>query len=306
MRTRLVRRTAIGAALILGLGICWSFSTATAADKPTTPDVLYKAGATTERNKLDVYAPPKDEKSTAKRPIMVWLHGGGWRRGDKLMVAGKPAAFTAKGFVFVSVNYRFVPDADYRAQGADVAAAIAWIRAHAADYQADPDRIFIGGHSAGAHLSALVSTDERYLKGEKLDLSCLKGTILVDGAAYDIPKQIAEAPGPLQKSLYTNAFGTDETKQRDASPFAHVAAGKSIPPFLILYVADRPDAKTQSEALAKALKDAGGAAELFSAANKNHATINRELGDAGDPPTVAMWSFLDKRLEGAPPVAAAK
>ncbi len=103
-----------------------------------------------------------------------------------LPVQRKPQAFVDKGFVFVSVNYRFVPDVTVNEMTGDIAKAIKWVHDHAGDYGGDPKTIFVAGHSAGAHLAALVCTDESYLKAEGLSLSNIKGCIPVDTAVYDI------------------------------------------------------------------------------------------------------------------------
>lgn len=243
-----------------------------------------------ERTSLDVYAPGGGKD----RPVVVWIHGGGWRIGDKRAVGRKPEAFNAKGMVLVSINYRLYPDVDYKAQTADVAKAIRWVRDHAQEFGGSPDRVFLMGHSAGAHLSALVATDERYLEAEGLKLDALKGVILLDGAGYDIPRQIELAPLPRMKELYTTVFSENAARQKDASPITHVANGKNIPPFLILHVARRRDSKEQSESLGKKLREAGTEAKVVPAENKTHATINRELGEDGDAPTKEVFEFLGR------------
>jgi arylformamidase len=254
-------------------------------------DVAYaeSGGATS----LDVYAPAQGNNL----PIMIWVHGGGWRYGDKRNVLVKPAAFNAQGFVFVSINYRLQPGVNYRDQAADVAHAVGWIHAHTAEFGGDPDRIFIMGHSAGAHLAALIACDGRYLKSAGLKLSDLQGVVLLDGAAYDIPRQLELARLPRMKQLYLDAFGADRDKQLDASPITHVAAGKGIPPFLILYVATRRDGRLQSESLAEKLTAAGTSVELLPAKDKTHATISGDLGQPNDPPSEAAFKFLQARLK---------
>ena len=91
---------------------------------------------------------------------MVYVHGGGWKRGDKSRVGEKVEFFTGRGWVFVSVNYRLLPEGAHPANVNDVARALAWVHDHATDYGGDPDRLFLMGHSAGAHLAALVATSE--------------------------------------------------------------------------------------------------------------------------------------------------
>lgn len=254
-------------------------------------DIVYaESGSATS---LDVYTPP----GGGKRPIMIWVHGGGWRHGDKKHVLIKPAAFNSHGFVFVSINYRLQPGVTYGDQATDVAQAVRWVHAHAAEFGGAPNRIFIMGHSAGAHLAALVACDGSYLESAGLKLSDLQGVILLDGAAYDIPRQLELARLPRMKEMYLEAFGEERDKQLDASPITHIAANKGIPPYLILYVATRRDGQSQSTALAERLTAAGTPTKLVAAKDKTHATISGDFGQPGDPPTEAAFAFLRDRLE---------
>jgi arylformamidase len=250
-----------------------------------------------DRTRLDVYS-PADGKG---HPVVIWIHGGAWKFGDKANVQMKPKAFNDQGYVLVRVNYRFHPVVTYKEQAGDIARAIHWVHEHARDYGGDPSRVFLMGHSAGAHLAALVGTDDRYLKSKGLKLSDLSGVILLDGAGYDIPRQIQQAPLPRLKTMYKTVFGEDETKQKDASPITHVAGGTGIAPFLILHVASRWDSKAQSEGLAAKLRGAGIEVKVVPAEGKTHATINRELGQPDDLPTKAVFEFLRSHYQKLSP-----
>lgn len=235
---------------------------------------------------LDVYAPTAGKDHS----VMVWVHGGGWRKGDKAQVGIKPQAFVTKGFIFVSVNYRLVPAVTYKEQTDDVACAIAWVKAHAKDYGGDPGQIYLMGHSAGAQLAALVATDDRFLKGAGLPLNTLRGVVLLDGAAYDVPKRIEQGT-PKERPLFEEVFGKDGASQRDASATSHVSKGKGIPPFLIVHV-DREVARVQSENLAKLLVEAGVPAKAVPAEGKTHVSLNEDLGTPDDVPTRLVFLFL--------------
>jgi acetyl esterase/lipase len=261
------------------------------AGEPKVERGLPYAEPKTERNLLDVYAPSAGKDL----PVVVWIHGGGWRRGDKTDVHNKPKAFTEKGFVLVSVNYRFVPNVTVDQIAGDVAKAIRWTHDHARDYGGDPNRLIVMGHSAGAQLAALVCTDDRYLKAEKLPLSIVKACVPVDGDTYDVPLQIKTVEDKRAKS-YRMTFGDDKS-QVNLSAVTHVARGKNIPPFLILHVADHPETTAQSQRLVKVLKEAGIDARAYPAAGKNHTTINVDLGLADDRPTQEMWAFLARVLK---------
>jgi acetyl esterase/lipase len=261
------------------------------ADDPKVHRGLPYAEPTNERQMLDVYAP-----TTGKNhPVIVWIHGGGWRRGDKADVQKKPQAFVDKGFVLVSINYRFVPNATVKQIAGDVAKAIRWTHAHAKDYGGDPNTIIVAGHSAGAQLAALVCTDDRYLKAEKLPLSIIKGCVPVDGDTYDVAMQVKTVEEKRANS-YRMTFG-DAESQKELSSVTHVAKGKNIPPFLILHVADHPETKAQSQRLVKVLQEAGISAKAYPAEGKNHTTINNDLGIAGDAPTHEMFGFLSVALK---------
>ena len=253
-----------------------------------------------ERQMLDVYA-PKDAKGL---PVVFWIHGGGWQAGDKTSVQGKPQAFVDKGFVFVSTNYRLLPNVDMATIFRDVAKSLGWVHKHIAEHGGDPKRIFVMGHSAGAQLAALMCTDDRYLKAEGVPFEVLKGCVPVDGDTYDVPAIIETAETrrrvhgqPQAKFGHREKFGNDPEKHKDFSAVTHVAKDKGIPPFLILFVADHPDNSAQAQRLAAVLKDAGIPAKAFGAQETNHTRINAELGTPDDPSTKALYEFVDAALK---------
>ena len=254
--------------------------------------VLDAPAARLESQTLDLYGP--EEKPETPWPVVLFVHGGAWRFGDKAMMGTKPAAFVGHGYLLASANYRLAEPVTPREQAQDVARAVRWLHDHAREHGGDPDRIFLMGHSAGAHLAALVGTDERLLGESGLGPEAVRGVVLLDGAGYDVPKQIAAARLERLQGLYKRAFGDDERAQREASPVAHVVAGKHFPPFLIFHVGQRRDSREQSELLAGKLRDAGGQATTAHEPEKNHLTLNREFGLAGDGPTAKVFEFLDR------------
>ena len=261
------------------------------ADAPKVQRGLAYAEPKNQRQMLDVYAPPQGKD----HPVVVWIHGGGWRVGDKASVQKKAQAFVDKGFVLVAVNHRFYPNVTVKEMAGDIAKAIRWVHDHAAEQGGDPKAIFVMGHSSGAHLAALVCTDDRYLKAEGLSLAILKGCMPVDVSVYDIPKRLKE--GGTGTAMFTKTFSENADAQRDYSPVTHIAKGKHIPPFLILHVADRLETKTQSHWLADKLKEAGIAVQVVAAEGTDHGTINTNLGKTGDRPTQEMWEFLQRSLK---------
>ncbi len=238
-------------------------------------------GAPAALQSLDLY-PSVNRKS----PLVVFIHGGGWRIGDKQNGAAgaeKAAFFNPLGYAYTSLNYRLSPEVRHSAHVEDVAAALAWLHDNAAAQGFDPDHIYIMGHSAGAHLAALVAIDPRYLARHKKPLSIVKGVILLDGAGYDVTRQAPAviARGGFMGEMYSGAFGADPAGWRDASPTLLVERGRAIPPFLIVH-ASRPDSTSQSRALAARLRDVGVDARLYEARGYTHAQVNRRIGEPGE------------------------
>jgi len=252
------------------------------------------------RQVLDVYS-PRDAKGL---PAVVWIHGGGWQTGDKSSVQVKPQAFIDKGFVFVAMNYRLLPDVDMATIVGDIAKSIRWVHEHISEYGGDPERLFVMGHSAGAQLAALICTDDRYLKAEGLSLAVIKGCVPLDGDTYDVPAIIETAETrrrvhglPQAKYSHREKFGNDPAKHRDFSAVTHVASNKGIPPFLILHVADHPDTSAQAQRLGNALKEAGVPIRVFGAKETTHNKINADLGLPDDPATKALFDFTAEALK---------
>ena len=261
------------------------------ADPKIHRDIAY-AEPKNERQSLDVFSPADGQN----HPIIFWIHGGGWKRGDKSNVQRKPQAFTDKGYVFVSANYRFVPNVNVKAMASDIAKSIHWVYDHAKEFGGDPNSIFVMGHSAGAHLAALVCTDDRYLRNEGLSLAYIKGCVPVDTAAYDISKRLSEN-GPEGLAAAKEVFGETQESHQDLSPVTFVAKGKNIPPFLLLHVATRAESKSQTLWFADKLSAAGVSAKVVAGQGKDHGTINADLGLADDEPTKAVYEFMDRALQ---------
>jgi acetyl esterase/lipase len=258
-----------------------------------SPDIPYRSDSQADRRtRLDVYwtAPGQD------RPVVLWIHGGAWRIGSKGFLGQKPAAFTGRNCVLVSMEYRLVPQVDYRGQADDVAQALRWIHDHIADFGGSAEKVFVMGHSSGAHLAALVALEPKYLQRVELTPSALAGVILIDGAGYDLPRQIALGGRGVAR-FYHSIFGDDPAVLADASPATHVAKDRPAPPFFITYCEQREAAARDGIALAEKLRSAGGTPVVLPAKGKTHLTINRDLGDADDPVTRHLWTFLRETLE---------
>ena len=240
------------------------------------------------KQRLDYWPAGTSAKSPA---LIVYVHGGGWSVGDKASAAGsKPQYYNGLGLGFASLNYRLVPAVKPDDQARDIATAIAALRKDAATLGFDPNRIIIMGHSAGAHLAALVATDTRYLAAAGVPVSAVRGSILLDGAGYDVPKQMADK-GNRVLGRYTAAFTTDATTQQALSPVNYVAAPNAAN-WLILHVATRRDSQAQSADLAERLKNSGASVTL-TAIPGSHMSINRDAGVAGSLVANQISAFIN-------------
>ncbi len=251
-----------------------------------------------ERHVLDIYTP--EEATDRILPVMFWIHGGGWQQGDKTDVGLKPQVLTERGFVFVSTNYRLLPDVEMDVLIRDVAKSFGWVHKNIAKHGGDPKRIFVGGHSAGAQLAALICTDDRYLKNEGVSFDVLRGCVPVDGDTYDIPKIIMTAEhrqtlygGRMYNFGHRQKFGNDPEKHVDFSAVTHVANGKGIPPFLLLYFPGNPDTRAQARRLESVLKESQIPAKSYGKRDSNHSRLNNELGRPNEPATQELYRFLD-------------
>ena len=253
-----------------------------------------------ERQVLDVYSP----ENAKNLPVVFWIHGGGWQGGDKTLVQVKPKAFVDHRFVFVSTNYRLLPNVDMATIVRDVAKSLRWVHDHIAEHGGDPHQIIVMGHSAGAQLAALICTDERYLKAEGLSLAVIKGCVPVDGDTYDVPLMI-EAGAAQRKKLgqadpkfgHYQKFGSDPVKHRDFSAVNHIARDKGISPFLLLHVADHPDTTAQARRLGSVLANSGIPTKVYGAEKTDHTKINENLGLPDDPSTKTVFEFVDHVLK---------
>ena len=258
-----------------------------AANYPPVPGTVEHAYGADAKQRLDLVKPA----GVAKTPVLLFVHGGGWSIGDKAHAAPDKARWAnGKGWAFASANYRLVPQATVESQATDVASAIAWLRANAEREGLDPDRIVLIGHSAGAHLVALVGTNPTYLSKAGVPMSAIKGVVLLDGAGYDVPTQ-ASAEMNIVKPMYEAAFSKDPKRQAALSPARHAAAPNAAR-WLILPIERRADSKAQSKGLAEALNRAGASATVVAVPGESHGSLNKGLGETGDFATAEVDKFL--------------
>jgi len=246
--------------------------------------VAYKSVEGVEPNllSLDLYY---RSDTAVKRPVVVYVHGGGWTIGDKAQqIDNKVRLFDSLGYVFASVNYRLSPTSGDRApdrvmypiHNLDVADAVAWVLRNVHTYGGDPERVALLGHSAGAHLVSLTGTNPSFLEGAGMSLANLRGVAAIDTEGYDVVDAVAEG-----NNVYINAFGTDPAANRDASPIYNVQTEGDYPRF---FIATRGSRRRVARAtgFAEALREAGTEVTFIERNEYDHAGINRAIGAPGE------------------------
>lgn len=174
----------------------------------------------THGQQLDVWR-PAGGASTEKRPLVVFFYGGGWHSGTRQGYAFAARALAARGFVVVVPDYRKVPAVRFPAFVVDGAEAVRWARDHAGDYGGDAQRMALMGHSAGAHIAALLALDPRYLFAQCMDPRMIRAVVGLSGP-YDF--------FPFTSESATAAFA-DWPKPRETQPIAFARA--DAPPMLL-------------------------------------------------------------------------
>lgn len=233
------------------------------------------------RQRFDVYLPAKAQEA----PVIVLVHGGGWRLGDKAMrtvVENKVARWGPQGFIVVSVNYRLLPQAAPLAQAQDVARALVMAQSQVAGWGGRRDRFILMGHSAGAHLVALLAAAPDLAQG--LGASPWLGTVALDSAAYDVPAIMSAR----HYRLYDNAFGKNSVDWTVVSP-RHALKTPGAP-FLAVCSSRREAACAQAQDFVAKASVMGMRAEML-AQDLSHRDINQRLGEASQY-TEAVERFL--------------
>ena len=253
-------------------------------------DVPY---GTDPAQRMDVYVPTSPTTGTnslvasaVRAPVIFMVHGGGWRHGDKAMgrvVQEKVNRWVPKGFILISINYRMLPDAPVAVQERDVQAALMAAQQRAGTWGGDPSRFILMGHSAGAHLVALLNA--RAPQALREGAWPWLGTVSLDSAMMNVPARMRAPHLPL----YDDAFGTDPAYWVAMSPFHQWTAG--APPMQMVCSTQRADDPCQqSDAMARHVRNQGGRAEVLPQ-DLSHGEINAQLG-LESPYTRAVEAFM--------------
>jgi acetyl esterase/lipase len=212
------------------------------------------------RHRLDLYLPTS---SAAPAPLVVFFYGGSWTRGERADYRFVGEALAARGMAVAVVDYRLSPQVRYPAFLEDCALAVRWARDHAGQHGANPDRLFLMGHSAGAYNAAMLALDPRWLGGAGLSPAQLAGWIGLAGPYDFLPIKVPDVQ---------QAFDWPRTPA-DSQPLFH--ARRASPPALLLAAAsdDTVNPLRNTDALARHLAGQGVRVESALLEGVGHVTI---------------------------------
>jgi len=272
--------------IILILSLCLSCSGVQNNSVKTQKNLAYVESSALDEQKLDVYSPAN---LTGKAPVLIHIHGGGWRLGDKKMTDDHGEYFASQGIVFVTLNYRLSPKYKHPAHIEDCAAGVAWVIKNLDKLNGDKNRIYLSGHSAGAHLAALLGTGEKYLGKHGLKPDLFAGVIPVDTASYDFLSDNAER---IVAGMIKTAFGTDKDVLKEASPHQQLFNDKKYPPFHVFVTKKRDKAVTNSQDFVNKINSVGGKASIIKIDGHSHRDMHMGMYKAGDPVNTELMKIL--------------
>ncbi|MBI4660140.1 MAG: alpha/beta hydrolase [Verrucomicrobia bacterium] len=241
-------------------------------------NLVYRDGADedAEKHRLDLFKP----KGKDSLPVFFFIHGGAWKYGDRSQYPAIGNRFAKEGILTVVPSYRLAPKHPHPAQIEDVATAFAWVARHIAEHGGDTHRLYVGGHSAGGHLAALLTLDKKHLKAHGLSPELIRGVVCLSGV-YNL------TAGESQASV----FGTDPEVRRGASPLFHIKSG--MPPFLLTYCQwDYLSLPAQAREFHAALRKDGIPSELVFIPRESHISEMVNVPNPDDPTAKAILKFI--------------
>jgi acetyl esterase/lipase len=246
-------------------------------------DIAYGADPA---QRLDLY----QASGPGPHRLAVWVHGGGWVAGDKRGAARLAGPLREAGYTVATVDYRLVPQTDLGGAMTDLAQATAFLLNHAAQFQINPAHFAVMGHSSGAHMAALLGTDQSYLRAAGVDPAKLAVVITLDGV-YDIRANVTHYPTAQRREV----FGTDPALWSKYSPIDHLAGMTAHPEFCVLHEDTQPRFIEQAALFEAALRAHGEHFQTAIAPGLKHGQLVGEFGDPAEP----MAGFVEGCLQAA-------
>lgn len=266
-----------------------------AHDVETFNDLPYVTDSTDRKQRLDFYRP----KGKRGYPIVVFVHGGYWTSGDKDyyrrftgLYASVGIALARQGIGAAVINYRLAPTTTIEGMLADVATAVAWTQSSAAGYEANPDAMWLMGHSAGGHLVTLLAADGRAFAAAGVKREAIKGIIAMS-AVYDLEDMAKKNGDAFNAGVTVPTFGADPAALSRYSPVRQFRLG--MPRTLMLTAEDDfPYLIPQSEAARRRLEELNLAPEAHVIPGYTHMDMVLKFGRKDDAALQRVAEFIRK------------
>lgn len=213
------------------------------------------------RQKLDVYRP---KKTTTNAPVVIFFYGGSWRGGEKRYYRFAAKALTSRGFVVVVPDYRVYPEVIFPKFVEDGASAIRWTKDHVGEFGGDTNRVYLMGHSAGAHIAAMLTLNPQYLRAVGLDRSAIRATVGISGP-YDF------TPNPWDRPVLGLPENSDYIDPR-VEPITYVD-GKEPPMLLLQGLKDNIVSPINAEHLSARIREKGGEVKYITFPKRGHKSM---------------------------------
>jgi len=258
-------------------------------------DVIYVAASTNPKHRLDVYS-PKDARGA---PVVHFVHGGQWQKGDKdhyALIAGLHGsigmALAKRGIVTVVQSYRLSPEVAIEGMVDDVMAGLRWTQTHATEHGGDAHRIFTMGHSAGGHLVAIIATNDALHTARGMDPQAVRGTIAMS-AVWDGCSPAMPCGATWNANVTVPVFGADPARWAEWSPLNRLHEG--VRPFFILIgERDYPELIPQAAWARDRLTALGKQPRYLMLSGNEHTDMILEPGTKNDRLSGAILDFVTR------------
>jgi acetyl esterase/lipase len=256
-----------------------AMTTAVRAEFPHYLDLAYGPNV---KERLDVYLP---KSKPGKSAVFLFFHGGGFREGDRAQYGFVAKPFAEHGLITVVASYRLTGDGfKYPDQPQDARLALAWVYKHIAKYGGDPDRLYVGGHSAGGILTADLGVNRKWMKSAGIPEHALRGIVPISGP-YDL-----RTPGRAGES---DVYAPTAELQAKASPLLHI---DDPAPMAVIAVGSTESYVASSQSLASKLTAAGAHATFLSLEGEDHRATVHDIGDGNS----ALFRAVIDMITAAP------
>ena len=264
-------------------------------------DLTYRAGSTHAKQQLDLYLPTHTREPF---PLVVFVHGGIWKAQDRRLFQAATGLYGAVGLSLAHqgvgtavVGYRQYPEVGFSEGIDDVATAVAFAQQHAAEWGADPEALFVAGHSSGGMLASLLALEPKYLRSAGADPARIRGFVSIAGA-YE-PERLLPSLKADEAAILTRCAGGKE----GLPTFAPLRFARADAPPMLLGSAlrDAPFLVAQHRDMVKAMAPAGDKITVVELPGDDHMSMMLQLGTKHDTLSKPLLAFINRVKQPSTP-----